>query len=142
MSTYMPKANEISRKWYVLDAQDVALGRTAAKAAHILRGKHKPTYTPHTDCGDHVIIINSDKAILTGKKLQNKAYRWHTGWIGGIKEVKYDKLMAENSDKAMRIAVNGMLPNNSLGRAQIKRLHVYKDENHKQAAQKPEKYEL
>lgn len=142
MSTYMPKAKEISRKWYVLDAEGVALGRTAAKAAHILRGKHKPTYAPHADCGDHVIIINSDKAILTGNKLENKAYHWHTGWIGGLKEIKYNKLMAESSDKAMRIAINGMLPNNTLGRAQINRLHVYKDANHNQAAQKPENYEI
>ncbi len=138
MSTYMPKASEISRKWYILDAEGVSLGRTAAKAAHILRGKHKPTFAPHADCGDHVIIINSDKAVLTGKKLEQKAYRWHTGWIGGLKEVKYDKLMAERSDKAMRIAVNGMLPNNSLGRKQITRLYVYKDAEHNQTAQKPE----
>lgn len=142
MSTYMPKANELSRKWYVLDAEGVALGRTAAKAAHILRGKHKPTFAPHADCGDNVIIINSDKAVLTGKKLENKAYRWHTGWIGGLKEIKYGKLMADSSDRAMRIAVNGMLPNNSLGRTQITRLHVYKDANHDQAAQKPENYEI
>ena len=142
MSTYMPKAKEISRKWYVLDAEGVALGRTAAKAAHILRGKHKPTYAPHADCGDHVIIINSDKAVLTGNKLENKAYHWHTGWIGGLKEIKYNRLMADSSDKAMRIAINGMLPNNTLGRAQINRLHVYKDANHNQAAQKPENYEI
>lgn len=141
MSTYMPKANDISRKWYVLDADGVALGRTAAKAAHILRGKHKPTYAPHADCGDFVIIINSDKAVLTGKKLENKAYRWHTGWIGGLKEIKYDKMMAESSDRAMTIAVNGMLPNNSLGRKQATRLRVYKDANHDHEAQKPETYE-
>lgn len=142
MSTYMPKAADISRKWYVLDADGVALGRIAAKAAHLLRGKHKPTFAPHADCGDNVIIINSDKAILTGKKLENKVYRWHTGWIGGLKEVKYSKLMAEQSDKAITIAVNGMLPNNSLGRAQITRLHVYKGAQHDQAAQKPENYEI
>lgn len=142
MSTYMPKANDISRKWYVLDADGVALGRIAAKAAHILRGKHKPTYAPHADCGDHVIIINSDKAILTGKKLDHKSYKWHTGWIGGLKEIKYRKLMEDSSDKAIRIAVNGMLPNNSLGRAQINRLHVYKDAQHNQAAQKPENLDI
>lgn len=142
MSTYMPKAADLSRKWYVLDADGVALGRTAAKAAHILRGKHKPTFAPHADCGDHVIIINSDKAILTGKKLQNKAYRWHTGWIGGLKEIKYSKMMAESSDRAMTIAVTGMLPNNSLGREQAKRLRVYKGADHMHAAQNPEKYEI
>lgn len=142
MSTYMPKANELSRKWYVLDAEGVSLGRVAAKAAHILRGKHKPTFAPHADCGDHVIIINSDKAVLTGKKLENKAYRWHTGWIGGLKEIKYNKLMAESSDRAMSIAVTGMLPNNSLGRTQATRLRVYKDTMHGHEAQKPEKYEL
>ncbi len=140
--TYMPKASDIERKWYVIDAAGVSLGRTAAKAAHILRGKHKPTYAPHTDCGDFVIIINSDKAVLTGKKLNQKFYRWHTGWIGGLKEIKYDKLMAERSDKAMTLAVNGMLPNNTLGRAAATRLRVYKGNTHNHAAQKPEAYEL
>lgn len=140
--TYMPKASDIERKWYVIDAAGVSLGRTAAKAAHILRGKHKPTYAPHADCGDFVIIINSDKAVLTGKKLNQKYYRWHTGWIGGLKEVKYDKLMAEKSDKAMTLAVNGMLPNNTLGRAAATRLRVYKGDTHNHAAQKPENYEL
>ena len=140
--TYMPKASDIERKWYVIDAAGVSLGRTAAKAAHILRGKHKPTYAPHADCGDFVIIINSDKAVLTGKKLNQEYYRWHTGWIGGLKEVKYDKLMAEQSDKAMTLAVNGMLPNNTLGRAAATRLRVYKGDTHNHAAQKPENYEL
>lgn len=142
MSTYMPKANEIERKWYIIDAKDQPLGRVAAKAAHILRGKHKPTFAPHADCGDHVIIINSDKAILTGKKLEQKYFRWHTGWIGGLKEVQYSKLMSEKSDKAMTIAVEGMLPNNTLGRKAATRLRVYKGEEHNNAAQKPEKYEL
>lgn len=142
MSTYMPKANDINRTWYIIDADGVALGRVAAKAAHLLRGKHKPTFAPHADCGDHVIIINSDKAILTGKKLENKAYRWHTGWIGGLKEIKYSKLMAEQSDRAMTIAVEGMLPNNTLGRAAAARLRVYKGAEHKNAAQKPVNYEL
>lgn len=140
--TYMPKASDIERKWYVIDAAGVSLGRTAAKAAHILRGKHKPTYAPHADCGDFVIIINSDKAVLTGKKLNQKYYRWHTGWIGGLKEVKYDKLMSEQSDKAMTLAVNGMLPNNTLGRAAATRLRVYKGDTHNHVAQKPENYEL
>lgn len=142
MSTYMPKAGDITRKWYVLDADGVALGRVATKAAHILRGKHKPTYAPHADCGDHVIIINSDKAVLTGKKLEQKAYHWHTGWIGGLKTIKYDRMMAEQSDRAMTLAVEGMLPKNTLGRAAAKRLRVYKGAEHNNAAQKPEKYEL
>lgn len=142
MSTYMPKANEVNRKWYVLDATDKPLGRVAAQAAHILRGKHKPTYAPHVDCGDHVIIINCEKAILTGKKLENKKFYWHTGWIGGLKEISYKDMMANQADRAMMIAVNGMLPNNSLGRAQLKRLRTYKDANHKQDAQKPVAYTL
>ena len=142
MSTYMPKAGDITRTWYVLDAEGQSLGRVAAKAAHILRGKHKPTFAPHADCGDHVIIINTDKAVLTGKKLEDKYYRWHTGWIGGLKEIKYSKLMAEESDKAMTIAVTGMLPHNSLGRACAKRLRVYKGAEHNNTAQKPVKYEL
>ncbi len=140
--TYMPKASDIERKWYVIDAAGESLGRTAAKAAHILRGKHKPTYAPHADCGDFVIIINTDKAVLTGKKLEQKFHRWHTGWIGGLKEIKYDKMMAERSDKAMTLAVNGMLPNNTLGRKAATRLRVYKGGTHNHAAQKPEAYEL
>lgn len=142
MSTYMPKAKDVSRKWYVLDAAGKPLGRVAAKAAHILRGKHKPTYAPHFDNGDHVIIINCDKAILTGNKLKQKKYTWHTGWIGGLKQVKYKDLMATKADKAMMIAVNGMLPNNTMGRAALKRLRVYKGAEHAHQAQKPENYEI
>ncbi len=142
MSTYMPKANEISRKWYVLDAAGKPLGRVAAQAATLLRGKHKPTFAPHADCGDHVIIINCKDAILTGKKLDQKSYKWHTGWIGGLKEVKYSKLMAEQPEKAMYIAVNGMLPNNTVGRASLTRLRVYAGPEHDNAAQKPEPYEI
>ena len=138
MSTFMAKPEEISRKWYVLDASGKPLGRVAAKAALILRGKHKPTYTPHVDCGDHVIIINCEKAILTGKKLEQKKFYWHTGWIGGLKSESFKEMMANTADKAMMIAVNGMLPNNTLGRAALTRLRVYKDANHKQEAQKPE----
>ena len=100
MSTYMPKPAEVSRKWYVLDAADKPLGRVAAQAAHILRGKHKPTFAPHVDCGDHVIIINCEKAVLTGKKLENKKFYWHTGWIGGIKSVSYKELMETKPEKA------------------------------------------
>lgn len=142
MSTYMPKANEISRKWYVLDAAGKPLGRVAAQAATILRGKHKPTYAPHADCGDHVIIINCSEAILTGKKLEHKTYKWHTGWIGGLKEIKYSDMMKNQPERAMEIAVNGMLPNNTLGRAALKRLRTYAGNTHEQAAQQPENYEI
>ena len=142
MSTYMPKANEISRKWYVIDATDKSLGRVAAAAASILRGKNKPTFAPHADCGDHVIIINCSKAVLTGKKLEQKTFKWHTGWIGGLKETKYSELMAKNPERAMEIAVNGMLPNNTVGRAALTRLRTYAGEAHNHAAQKPENFEF
>ena len=142
MSTYMPKANEISRKWYVLDASGKSLGRVAAQAAAILRGKHKPTFAPHPDCGDHVIIINCAEAVLTGRKLEQKTYKWHTGWIGGLKETKYSEMMKKNPEKAMMIAVNGMLPNNTLGRAALTRLRVYAGAEHNHAAQKPEKFDI
>ena len=142
MSTTMANSKTMTRKWYILDAADVPLGRTAAKAATLLRGKHKPCFTPHVDCGDHVIIINCEKAILTGKKLEQKKFYWHTGWIGGLKSVSYKDLMANQADRAMYIAVNGMLPNNSLGRAQIKRLRAYKGAEHNNAAQKPVAYTL
>lgn len=137
MSTYMPKANDINRTWYIIDADGQSLGRVAAKAATILRGKHKPTYAPHADCGDYVIIINSDKAVLTGRKLDQKYYRWHTGWIGGLKEIKYSKMMAEQSDRAMTIAITGMLPNNTLGRKAATRLRVFKGAEHNQASRNP-----
>ena len=142
MSTYMPKANEISRKWYVLDASGKSLGRVAAQAAAILRGKHKPTFAPHADCGDHVIIINCAEAVLTGRKLEQKPYKWHTGWIGHLKEVGYDKLMKENPEKAMTIAVNGMLPNTTLGRKALTRLRCYAGAEHNNAAQKPVEYKI
>ena len=109
---------------------------------HILRGKHKVTYAPHADCGDHVIIINCEKAVLTGKKLDQKFYRWHTGWIGGLKEIGYRELMEKQADRAMKIAVEGMLPNNTLGRKAATRLRTYVGAEHNNAAQKPEKYEL
>ena len=142
MSTYMPKANEISRKWYVIDATDKSLGRVAAAAASILRGKNKPTFAPHADCGDHVIIINCAKAVLTGKKLEQKTYKWHTGWIGGLKEIKYSDMMKNEPERAMKIAVNGMLPNNTLGRTALTRLRTYAGPEHDNAAQKPEIYEI
>lgn len=142
MSTYMANAQTISRKWYILDATNKPLGRVAVTAAHILRGKHKPTYTPHVDCGDHVIILNCDKAVLTGKKLEQKFFRWHTGWIGGLKEIKYSHLMKTNSDKAMMYAVRGMLPDTTIGRSALTRLRTYKGDTHENAAQKPEVYPL
>ena len=142
MSTTLAKPQEVNRTWYILDAEGQSLGRVAAKAAHILRGKHKPTYTPNVDCGDHVIVINCAKAVLTGKKLEQKKYYWHTGWIGGLKEISYKDMMANQADRAMTIAVNGMLPNNSLGRTQIKRLKAYKGAEHKHEAQKPVAYTL
>lgn len=139
MSSYMAKSSN-NRKWYILDATDKPLGRVAAAAASILRGKHLPTYTPNVDCGDHVIILNTDKAVLTGKKLEKKVRYYHTGWIGGLKEIKYDDLMANHSDKAMYMAVEGMLPHNTLGAKALKRLRVYKGAEHENAAQKPESW--
>ena len=141
MSTYMPKA-ETNRKWYIIDAADKPLGRTAVIAANILRGKNKPTFAPHVDCGDHVIIINCEKAVLTGKKLEQKLYQHHTGWIGGLKEVQYATLMRENPEKAMMLAVKGMLPGNSLGRAALTRCRVFRGSEHTHAAQKPETVSL
>lgn len=140
MSTYMMKSAEVDRKWYIIDAADKPLGRVAAAAASILRGKIKPTFTPHVDCGDFVIIINADKAVLTGKKLDQKYYRYHTGYIGGLKEIKYKHLMADKPEKAMMLAVKGMLPHNTIGRNSLTRLRVYKGSEHNHAAQKPEMY--
>ena len=140
MSTFMANAQNIERKWYVIDAAGKPLGRTAVKAANILRGKHRPEFTPHADCGEFVIIINADKAVLTGKKLEQKYYRHHSGYIGGLKEVQYKTLMATRPEKAMELAVKGMLPKNSLGRQMFKKLHVYAGAEHEQIAQKPEVY--
>ena len=142
MSTTLAKPGKIERKWYVLDAAGKPLGRVAAKAAALLRGKGKVIFTPNVDCGDHVIIINSDKAVLTGSKLDKKYYYHHSGWIGGMKAVQYRTLMAEKSDKAMTVAVKGMLPGNTLGAAALKRLRVYKGAEHNNAAQQPEVCEL
>lgn len=142
MKTYMAKAEAVERKWYVVDANGVPLGRLASKVAAILRGKNKPTFTPNVDTGDFVIVINCDKAVLTGKKLTDKFYRYHTGYIGGLKEVAYKKLMAEKSDLAVYEAVRGMLPKNSLGRDMIKKLKVFKGAEHNHAAQKPEELKL
>ena len=138
MKTYMANAQTVERKWYVVDAAGLTLGRLATRVASVLRGKNKPTYTPNVDCGDFVIVINTDKVVLTGKKLEDKFYRYHTGYIGGLKEISYKKLMAEKSDLAVYEAVKGMLPKNSLGRATLKKLRVYKGAEHNHAAQKPE----
>ncbi len=142
MSTTLVKPAQVERKWFVIDAAGKPLGRTAAKAAVLLRGKNKVDYTPNVDCGNFVVIINTDKAVLTGKKLEKKYYRTHSGWIGGLKETQYKTLMAENSDKAMFIAVKGMVPSNSLGAKAMTRLHCYKGAQHDHAAQKPEAVEI
>ena len=142
MSTYMAKAGEVTRKWYIIDAAGKPLGRVAAQAAALLRGKHKPTFTPHVDCGDHVIILNCAKAVLTGNKLEQKKWYRHTGWVGGLKEVKYATLMASRPEKAMELAVTGMIPSNTIGRAACTRLRVYAGAEHAHAAQKPEVYEF
>ena len=138
MSTFMANKGNIVRKWYILDAAGKPLGKTAATAATLLRGKHKPEYTPHADCGDFVIIINAEKAVLTGKKLEQKMYRRHSGWVGGLKETKYRILMQERPELAMQLAVKGMLPHNTLGKNSLTRLHIYRGAEHSQAAQKPE----
>ena len=138
MSTTMAKPATVQRKWFIIDAAGKPLGRVAAKAASMLRGKHKVCFTPHVDCGDHIIIINCKDAVWTGKKLDQKVHYWHTGWIGGIKEIKYDKLMKTRPTRAMTLAVEGMLPKNSLGRKMAKRLRVYPESKHDNAAQKPE----
>ena len=138
MSTFMAKAGDIKRQWYIIDAAGKPLGRVAAQAASILRGKHKPEFTPHCDCGDHVIVINAAQAVLTGKKLTQKVYYRHTGYVGGIKEVRYDKLMSEKPEFAMTKAIKGMLPHNTVGASSLTRLRVYAGEEHNHAAQKPE----
>ena len=142
MSTYMAKPDEIARKWYILDAADKPMGKTAVLAADILRGKLKPTYTPHVDCGDHVIILNADRAVLTGKKLEQKKYQRHTGYIGHLKTVDYGTLMKTRPSFAMELAVKGMMPHTALGRKSLTRLHVYDGAEHKQQAQKPEAWSI
>lgn len=138
MSTFMANKGNIVRKWYVLDAAGKPLGKTAAAAANLLRGKLKPEYTPHADCGDFVIIINAEKAVLTGKKLEQKYYRTHSGWIGGLKEVQYSTLMRERPELAMKLAVRGMMPRNVITKDSLSRLHIYRGGEHEHAAQKPE----
>lgn len=138
MSTTMATKETIERKWYILDAAGKPLGKTAALAADLLRGKLKPIYTPHVDCGDFVIILNAEQAVLTGRKLEEKYYRRHSGWIGGLKEVKYKDLMEKRPELAMQLAVKGMLQKNKLAAGQLTRLKVYRGAEHKHAAQKPE----
>ena len=138
MSTFMANKGNIERKWYVLDAAGKPLGKTAATAAVLLRGKHKPEYTPHADCGDFVIVINAEKAVLTGKKAEQKYYRTHSGWVGGLKETQYRTLMKEKPELAMKVAVRGMMPRNIVTKDSLTRLHVFRGAEHKHAAQKPE----
>ena len=142
MKTFMPKAADITRQWYVVDAEGQALGRVASQVANVLRGKNKPIYTPNVDTGDYVIIINASKVILTGKKLDQKIYYKHSGYVGGLKETKYRKLLAEKPEEAMRHAVVGMLPKGPLGRQMAKKLKIYAGAEHEHAAQQPEKLEL
>ena len=137
-TTYSAKKSEIERKWYIIDAADKPLGRVATEAAKLLRGKHKPTFTPNLDCGDHVIIINCDKAVLTGRKLDQKIYRHHSGYIGGVKETTARVMLDTKPEKAMMLAVKGMLPKNALGRQMLTKLRVVAGENHEHQAQKPE----
>ena len=142
MSTYMPKAGDITRKWYVIDAAGKPLGKVAAQAAVLLRGKHKPIFTPNADCGDHVIIINAEKIVLTGNKLDQKMYYRHTGYIGNRKEVKYSTLMRTKPEFAVELAVKGMVPDSTIGRKALTRLRVYRGAEHKHEAQKPEEWAL
>ena len=137
MSTFMAKKETLERRWYVIDAANKPLGRTAVAVANILRGKHRPEFTPHVDCGEFVIVINADKAILTGNKLEQKYYYHHSGYIGGMKKVQYKTLMATKPEKAMQLAVKRMLPANSIGRKSMSRLKIYSGANHNHAAQKP-----
>ncbi len=142
MKTFMAKAEEVNRKWYVVDADGKPLGRLASEVAKILRGKNKPTYTPHVDTGDHVIVINAEKVVLTGNKLDQKIYRHYSGWIGGMKEIKYRQMMEKQPEKVVELAIKGMLPHNSLGRQMFRKLNVYKGAEHEHQAQKPEILEI
>ena len=142
MKSYMAKPNEVERKWYLIDAEDKVLGRLATEVASILRGKNKPIYTPHVDTGDHVIIINADKIKLTGNKLKQKNYTYHTGYPGGLREIPYSLLMEKNPEKIIELAVKGMLPKNRLGRSMFRKLRVYRGTEHNHQAQQPEIYDL
>ena len=140
MSTFMANKGNIVRKWYILDAAGKPLGKTAAVAAVLLRGKHKPEYTPHADCGDYVVIVNAEKAVLTGKKLEQKYYRRHSGWVGGLKETKYRLLMQQKPELAMQLAIRGMMPRNIITKDSLTRLHIYRGAEHPHTAQKPESW--
>lgn len=142
MKTYMAHAQDVVRKWYVVDAEGMVLGRLASKVASVLRGKNKPTFTPNVDTGDFVIIVNCDKVVLTGKKLEKKYYKYHTGHIGGLKEIQYKTLLENKADFAVYEAVRRMLPKNRLGRQMITKLKVFKGPEHNHQAQKPEKLKL
>lgn len=140
--TYTPKKSEINRKWYIIDAKDLTIGKIATEAANILRGKNKPEFTPNMDMGDNLIIINAKDVKFTGNKLNNKMYRRHTGYLGGLKELTASQMMEKYPERAIYLAVKGMIPHTKLGRAQIKKLRVYKDEKHNHEAQKPEVWEV
>lgn len=142
MKSYMAKPQDIEHKWYVVDAADRPLGRIASEVAKVLRGKHKPTFTPHMDTGDFVIILNADKVKLTGKKWQNKKYYHHSGYPGGLKETTYDKLRAKSPEMILQLAIKGMLPKNTLGRAQLKKLKIYAGAEHPHQAQQPEELKI
>ena len=141
-TTYSVKKDDIERKWYIIDAEGKPLGRVATEAAKLLRGKHKPTFTPNIDVGDHVIVINCSKVVLTGHKLDQKVYRHHSGYIGGMKEVVARDMLDKNPEKALMLAVKGMLPHNSLGRQMVKKLRLYAGSEHENQAQKPEVWEF
>lgn len=142
MKTYMAKGETLQRNWYVIDAEGMVLGRMASQVASILRGKHKPIFTPHVDCGDHVIILNADKVVLTGKKLDQKMYRRHSGYVGGLKETSYRELMNKKPEFAVYEAIRRMLPKGPLGRQMLTKLRVYSGDQHNHAAQQPQKLEL
>ncbi|MCI0547077.1 MAG: 50S ribosomal protein L13 [Candidatus Rokubacteria bacterium] len=138
MSTVMPKTDAVDRKWFVVDAEGRVLGRLASQVASILRGKHKPTFAPHLDVGDHVIVINAEKVHLTGRKLTDKVYRWHTGYIGNLREITVEKMLRTHPERVIEWAVEGMLPKNRLGRAMAKKLKIYRGPEHPHVAQRPE----
>lgn len=142
MGTPIPRKEEIVHKWYILDATDQVLGRLAVEAARILHGKHKPEFTPHLDTGDHVIVINAAQVRLTGNKLQNKFHRWHTGYPGGLKSVRYADLLKKNPERAIELAIKGMIPHNRLGRTMFRKLKVYRGSDHPHQAQLPENWPL
>jgi large subunit ribosomal protein L13 len=137
MPTLMPKESEVERKWFVVDADGQVLGRLATQVATILRGKHKPSFAPHLDVGDHVVVLNAEKIHLTGRKLKDKRYRWHTGYIGGLKDISAEQMLRRHPERVIEWAVQGMLPKNRLGRAMVKKLKVYRGAAHPHSAQQP-----